>query len=216
MRDLLYDAPSMNKYLVEFIGTFFLVLTIGLVAGSEHLGALGPLAVGSVLLGMIYAGGHVSAAHYNPAVTVAFWMRGKCAGADVLGYWIGQVVGAILAALAVGYLAADATFSTASFEIGPMLVAELLFTFALCWVILNTATAVGTEGNSFYGLAISFTVIAGAYAVGPISGAVFNPAVTVGLCLMGLLTWTSIWVYFIAQFAAAVGAVLVFRLVVKN
>ena len=201
----------MNKYAVELLGTFFLFLTIGLAAGLGHAGELAPVAIGATLLGVIYAGGHVSRAHYNPAVTLAFWLRGQCAASDVVPYVLSQLAGAALAALSVLYLAGDATMTATAREVGPTLLAELLFTFVLCWVILNVATASGLEGNSFYGLAISFTVTGGIYAVGPISGAVFNPAVAVGLCLMGLSSWASIWIYFAAQLIAAVAAVLVFR-----
>lgn len=206
----------MDKYLVEVIGTFFLVLTVGLTAGLGNAGALAPVAIGAILMVMVFAGGHVSGAHYNPAVTVAICMRGKCPRAEVAGYVVAQVVGAGLAALVVRYLAQGASLAASTPAMGPTLVVELLFTFALCWVVLNTATARGTEGNSFYGLAIGSTVAAGAFAVGPISGAVFNPAVAVGICIMGLSQWAFIWVYLVATIAAAVLAALAFKALIKD
>src|SRR5690242_3392919 len=97
----------MNKYVTELIGTFFLVLTIGcsVLAGG---GVIPPLAIGSALMVMIFAGGHISGAHYNPAVTLGVWIRGKCPTADVIPYWISQIVGAGLAAVAVKFLLPDA------------------------------------------------------------------------------------------------------------
>jgi aquaporin Z len=205
----------MTKYLVELIGTFFLVLTIGCTVVGDNPGVIPPLAIGSALMVMIFAGGHVSGAHYNPAVTLAVWLRGKCSAADVLPYMAAQVVGAAAAAVIVLFLKGLGGIPQAT-PISPdvvprALVAELLFTFALCYVVLNVATAKGTSGNSFYGLAIGFTVLAGAFSVGSISGGVFNPAVAVGLILMGKVAVTNIWIYLIANFAAAAAAAMAFK-----
>src|ERR1043165_287463 len=94
----------MRNYITELIGTFFLVFTIGLVikgGKTDEPFVLAPLAIGSVLMVMVYMGGHVSGAHYNPAVTLAVFMRGKLPASQVLPYWIAQLVGAILAAVMV-------------------------------------------------------------------------------------------------------------------
>jgi aquaporin Z len=162
---------------------------------------------------MVYAGGHVSGAHYNPAVTLAVWMRGRCETKDVAPYLGSQVIGAALAAGAVRYLRAGILTSPMIPAVGPALVAELLFTFALAWVVLNVATAKATAGNSFYGLAIGFTVMAGAFAVGDISGGVFNPSVAIGISLLGLSSWSNIWIYLLANFAGGAAAALVFKAV---
>ena len=196
----------MGKYVVEFIGTFFLVLTIGMTVINPGAGALAPLAIGAALMVMVYAGGHVSGAHYNPAVTLAVYMRGRCALADVPGYMLAQVVGAIVAALVVGVLKGSAAMSQVAPgtpQIGPALLAEFVFTFALAWVVLNVATAKATSGNSNYGLAIGFTVMAGAFAVGGVSGGVFNPAVAVGVTMMGLSSAANIWIFLVADFLGA-------------
>ena len=206
----------MNKYVAEFVGTFFLVLTIGLAAGLGHGGDMAPFVIGSVLTAVIYGGGHISAAHYNPAVTMAFWMRGRCPRAQIPGYVISQMLAALTASLTVGFLAGGKAFAASSYETGPALVAEVLFTFALCWVILNVATSKGTDGNSFYGIAIGLTVVGGAFAVGPISGAVFNPAVAVGACLMGLSDWSFIWVYLVGNLIGAALAAMTFNTFVKE
>jgi len=209
----------MKKYLVEFIGTFFLVFTIGMTVIAPGAGNLAPLAIGSALAVMIFAGGHVSGGHFNPAVTLGVWLRGKCPAADVGPYMIAQVGGSLVASMAVKALKTGLVAKAAALggamtpEVGPALLAEFLFTFALVWVVLNTATAKGTSGNSFYGLAIGFTVLAGAYAVGGVSGGAFNPAVAVGICTMGIVTWTSLWVYLVANFAGAAVAALAYRVV---
>jgi len=96
-------------------------------------------------------------------------------------------------------------------NLAPALLVEFLFTFALCYVVLNTATSKSTEGNSYYGLAIGFTVLAGAYAVGPVSGAAFNPAVAIGISVMGLSAISNIWIYLAANFVGGAIAALVFN-----
>lgn len=201
----------MSKYAVELIGTFFLVLTIGLVVIEPGAGAFAPVAIGSVLMVMIYAGGHISGAHYNPAVTLAVWMRGRCSGSDVPGYMISQVAGAIIAAFAVFLIKGDVAVEAGVISPIPSLLAEFLFTFALCYVVLNVATSKNTDGNSFYGLAIGFTVLVGAYAVGSISGGAFNPAVAVGIITMGLMDISSIWIYLVANFLGGIAAAVAFN-----
>jgi len=189
----------MNKYIAEFIGTFFLVLTIGCTVIGAGTGVIAPLAIGAALMIMVYAGGHISGGHYNPAVTLGVLIRGKVNGADVLPYWIAQLLGAAVALIAP--------------HVGPALVAEFLFTFALVYVVLNAATAEGTSGNSFYGLAIGMTVMTGAFAVGDISGGAFNPAVALGICILGISSWANIWIYLLADFAAAIAAAVIFQLI---
>jgi aquaporin Z len=204
----------MKKYLVEAIGTFFLVFTIGSVVLPPGVGLLAPLAIGASLMVMIYAGGHVSGGHFNPAVSLAVWMRGKLTTTDLVPYWIVQIAAAAVAAWVVHFFKPP-EFPATPLAIGwkAALLAEFLFTFALAWVVLNTATAKGTAGNSFYGLAIGFTVVTGAYAVGGVSGGAFNPAVAVGITLMGLQTWGNIWIFLVGNFGGAAVAALTYRLV---
>jgi aquaporin Z len=202
----------MKKYIVEFLGTFFLVATVGLtVLKPGDAGAMAPLAIGSALMVMIFAGGHISGGHYNPAVTLAVFLRGKCPWADVVPYWVAQVLGGVVAAAVALYLKGNPTVEAATPDIPKALLAEFLFTFALCYVVLNVATAKGTSGNSFYGLAIGFTVLTGAYAVGAISGGAFNPAVAVGITVMGLSAVANIWIFLVANLAAGAAAGFAFR-----
>jgi aquaporin Z len=197
----------MRKYLVEFFGTFFLVFTIGtVVLAPNDAGTLAPLAVGAALMALVFAGAHVSGAHYNPAVTLAVYLRGKCGARDVPGYLVAQCAGAAAAAFAVMFLKGTAATGPMEIDVPRALVAEFLYTFALCSVVLNVATCKGTSGNSFYGLAIGCIVLAGAYSVGAISGAAFNPAVVLGATLMGMFSVANVWVYLVANFAAAAAA----------
>jgi aquaporin Z len=205
-------TTNMPKYLCELIGTFFLVLTIGCTVIGGVAGVIPPLAIGSALMVMIFAGGHVSGGHYNPAVTLGVWLRGRCDTKDVLPYMVSQVLGAVLAALAVKYLRSGAEVVVAKPDVGRALLAEFLFTFALVYVVLNAATAKGTAGNSFYGLAIGFTVLTGAFAVGDISGGAFNPAVAVGISVLGLSAWSNLWIFLVANFLGGAAAAGVFRL----
>lgn len=204
----------MNKYIAEFIGTFFLVLTIGCTGIGASAGVIAPLAIGAALMVMVFAGGHISGAHYNPAVTIAVLIRGKVNAADVVPYILAQLAGAALAALTVAKcLRVGVAVTPIAPDIGHALTAEFLFTFALVYVVLNAATAEGTSGNSFYGLAIGMTVMTGAFAVGDISGGAFNPAVALGISMMGISTWANIWIYLVADFAAAIVAAIVFRMI---
>jgi aquaporin Z len=201
----------MNKYLAEFIGTFFLVLTIGCTVIGHGAGPFAPLAIGSVLMVMIFAGGHISGGHFNPAVTLGVWLRGKCDTKDVVPYMIFQIVGAVVAALVVKLFKGGAAVAPLHPATLPALLAEFLFTFALVYVVLNVATTKGTSGNSFYGLAIGFTVLVGAFSVGNISGGAFNPAVAAGISILGLSSWANIWIYVVADFAGAAVAAGAFR-----
>jgi aquaporin Z len=199
--------PLGRKLVVEFIGTFFLVFTI--CEAVKYAGALAPLAIGAGLMVMVYAGGHISGAHYNPAVSTAVMLRGKLSSAEWLPYVLTQLLGALIAALAARVVAGAGQHGPLP-GVGRELIAEFLFTFALCYVVLNVATARGTDGNSFYGLAIGFTVAAGAFAVGAVSGGAFNPAVAFGAMVYGILPWSHIWLYLIANFLAGAVAAYVF------
>jgi aquaporin Z len=203
----------MNKYIAELIGTFFLVFTVGCTVIGAGSGVIAPLAIGASLMVMVYAGGHISGGHYNPAVSLGVLLRGKLNAGDFIPYIIAQLAGAGLAAVAVKFLRAGVAVTAVTPKVGPALLAEFLFTFALVYVVLNAATAEGTSGNSFYGLAIGMTVMIGAFAVGDISGGAFNPAVAVGISIMGISTWANIWIFLVANFAAGAVAAIVFNLI---
>jgi aquaporin Z len=210
------ELTMLGKLVAEFIGTFFLVLTIGQTVKTPDAAALAPLAIGAVLMVMVYATGHISGGHLNPAVTLGVWMRGKCPTSDVPGYMIAQFLAGAAAAAVVLFLkgstTAPATAPVANeYALVAKIIPEFLFTFALVYVVLNTATAKGTAGNSFYGLAIGFTVLAGAFAVGPISGAAFNPAVAVGATIMGLIPPANVWIHLVGDFLGGAAAALVFN-----
>ena len=212
-----YAAPASGwgvaarKYVTEFIGTFFLTLAVGVAALSGSVFV--PLAAGGTLMVMVYAGGHISGAHYNPAVTVAALVRRRIGTGDAAGYWVAQVAGGVVAAViarAVVNPASVKTLHLSGHAVAAAAVVEVLITFALCYVVLNVATSKDQPGNGFFGLAIGFTVVAGAFAVGGISGGVFNPAVALGGATAGLFGWPTIWVYILVQLAGGIAAGLVF------
>jgi aquaporin Z len=176
----------LKKCLVEFIGTFFLILTVGCTVFSNGSGVIPAIAIGFVLMVMVYAGGHVSGGHYNPAVSLAAAIRGALDWKDIIPYWISQILGGALAALCVSYLVVvTPAEAQEQFSILPLVICEFLFTFALCYVVLHTATSKDVEGNSYYGLAIGATVTVGAFATAGTCFGAFNPAVAVGLLAMG-------------------------------
>ncbi len=205
-----------RKLITEFIGTFFLVLTIALAVMGEV--EMAPLAIGSVLMVMVYMGGHVSGAHYNPAITLAVWLRGKLPAAEIVPYIAAQLAGAFVAAL-VAHAVLGGTFAPTPREavsLPAFFGLEVLFTFALALVVLNVATAPTTAGNSYYGLAIGFTVLAGAFVAGPVSGGAFNPAVGFGPILVDALFGDGralpyLWVYLVGPTAGALLAALVYK-----
>jgi aquaporin Z len=197
------NASLFRKWLVEFIGTFFLVYVVGCVSLQEHL-LLGPLAIGASLMVMIFAGGHISGAHYNPAVTLGVWVRGACSTIEASFYVVAQVIGAIVASLAAGFLLGHGSAPAAStVTAAQVMLAESLGTFALVYTVLNVATAPATSGNSFYGLAIGFAVFTQAVAVGKVFGGAFNPAVAIGVTLLGLANGANLSIYWLSEFLGA-------------
>ncbi len=204
---------NARPLIVEFIGTLFLVLVIGLTVIESGTANLYPFPIVAILMVMIYAGAAISGAHYNPAVTLAVWIRGKCATSDVVPYMLAQVAGALVAAIAVNFFKAGAVVIPPTLDAGRALLFEILFTFALSYVVLNVATSKKTAGNSYFGLAIAFTVLAGAYAGHGISGGVLNPAVAAGVTVMGLSAMGNIWIYLVGNFIGGALAAVVYKLV---
>jgi aquaporin Z len=207
----------MKAYLTEAIGTFFLVFTIGLCVNQGVL--LPPLAIGAVLMVMVYAGGHISGAHYNPSVTVAAWVRGALPARQVVPYWLAQFAGAIVAAWLIFEFTGRALHVAPGAHVtwGKGLVGELIFSFALSYVVLNVATARETQGNSYFGVAIGSTVMVGAFAMGGITGGAFNPAVGLAPAIVELVLGAEpspvAWIYAVGPIAGAAAAAGVFRLV---
>jgi aquaporin Z len=202
---------TVRSWIAEFIGTFFLVLTVGCTVIPGAPGVIAPLAIGAALMVMVYAGGHISGAHFNPAVTLAVCIRGRCEGKQLISYWIAQLLACLVAALVAVFLVGKSGAPMEIKNVPAVFVAEFLFTFALAFVVLNSATSKDTSGNSFYGLAIGMTVMVGAFAVGGISGGAFNPAVALGLAVMKLVNFADIWIHIVAELAAAVCAALTFK-----
>jgi aquaporin Z len=202
----------MKKYIAEFIGTFFLVLTVGCTVIPGAPGVIAPLAIGAALMVMVFAGGHISGGHFNPAVTLAVFIRGRCDAKDVVPYWIAQLLAGIAAATVAVFLVGKSGTPMEISNVPVAFVAEFLFTFALAYVVVNSATAKSTAGNSFYGLAIGMTVMVGAFSVGAISGGAFNPAVAVGAAMMKLVNFSQIWIHISAELAGALVAGLTFKL----
>jgi aquaporin Z len=201
------------KLMYEFIGTFFLVLTVGMtVIDPTGVGVMAPLAIGAILAVMVFAGGHISGAHYNPAVSLAVYLRGKLKAKDLFSYWIVQLIAGVAAAWMTIYLNGSAYPAAAKVEVMRALVSEFLFTFALCYVVLNVATASATQNNSYFGWAIGFTVLAGAYAVGAVSGGAFNPAVALGITIMNLTSWANLWIFVVGNLAGGAASALVFKI----
>jgi aquaporin Z len=202
----------MRRYVTEFIGTFALVLTVGCTVLSKA--SLASIAIGASLMVMVYAGGHISGGHYNPAVSLAAFVRGRLDLEELVPYWAAQLLAAAAAAGIAVFLVNPGRRSAITLTgraLFAALVAEFIFTFLLCYVMLNVATSSDHPLNSFYGLAIGFTVLVGAVAVGGISGGAFNPAVAFGASLMGLFSWANIWLYLVGCLAGGAAAGLVFR-----
>jgi aquaporin Z len=201
----------VKKYIAEFIGAFFLVLTIGCTVIPGAAGVIPPLAIGAALMVMVYAAGHVSGGHLNPAVTLAVFLRGRCEAKDVVPYWIAQILAGVAAALVAVFLCGKSGTPMDIVNVPAAFVAEFLLTFALAFVVLNSATAKANAGNSFYGLAIGMTVMVGAFSVGSISGGAFNPAVAIGAAVMKLVKFSDVWIHLVADLAGGLVAGLTFK-----
>lgn len=202
---------------MEALGAFMLVSTISISATTAPAAA--PIAVGVILAAMIYAGGHVSGAHYNPALTLALFLRGGIALADVLLYMAAQLAGAVLGGLVGGLI----TGHTVAPKMGPTsnhlqaFLAEAVFTGALAFVFLSTTSSEASKGNPYFGAAIASVVTVAGYTVAGVSGAVLNPAVGAGLVLthnwlkVGYLIWLVA-----AQLVGAAGGVGAFWFVAPS
>ena len=197
--------------LTEFVGTLLFVFAIAL--SVENAGAMAPLAIGAALMCVVYMGGHISGGHYNPAVSLAAYLRGAISAGRFVAYSVAQLAGAATAA-ALATAATGASFAAApGAGIGAALLVEVVFTFALALVVLNTATDDDVAGNSFYGLAIGFTIVVAAFAGGPISGGAFNPAVGIGPALLvGAPALSSAWIYLVGPLAGGAMAAFVYRM----
>ncbi|MBR5554801.1 aquaporin [bacterium] len=203
---------SYKKYLVEFIGTFYLVFTIGAVLLLGGDGVINAIAIGFALMVMVYSGGYISGGHYNPAVSLAAVIRNSLPREEFIPYVISQTLGGTTACLMINHFSGHlANYEGCAFNIFPMIVGEFLFTFALCYVVLMTTTSKAKE-NSYYGFAIGATVSTGIFTVGSIlcHGA-FNPAVAVSLGMMHLACWQSVFVTIGANLLGAICAGFIFK-----
>ncbi|MBC7979917.1 MAG: aquaporin [Armatimonadetes bacterium] len=209
---------NIKAYAVEFISTFFLVLIVSLSAVFGLAGDFAPLAIGLGLAVLVYSAGHISGGHLNPAVTLGVVLRGKLRKIDAIPYVIAQLLGAVAAVMVAKLMMPSAEVELANLEgkTVPIILAEFLFTFALVWAVLNTATAKANVNNSFFGLSIGGTVLVGAFTVGSISLGAFNPAVAVGLAMIGKLPVSLLAIYIVTQLVAGALASLLFRAVAKN
>lgn len=205
----------MKSYLTEAIGTFFLVLTVGLCVNQNV--PLAPLAIGCSLMIMVYAGGHISGGHYNPSVTLAVWLRGALPAREVIPYWVSQFLGGVVAGLLINMFTGHALHVAPGAQVSVVtaLLGEIVFSFALSYVVLNVATAKATDGNSYFGLAIGFTIVVGAFAMGAISGGAFNPAVGLAPAIvefiLGASPSSAAWIYAVGPLAGAGLAAAAFK-----
>ncbi len=233
------------QFTYELIGTFFLMLVVGMTIAPHSIGLFAPLAIGITLAILVYLGGAVSGGFYNPSVTAAVYLRGRLSANRLILYWLAEFLGAAIAAgvviwMKLPYHAAmlhahattnpggkpglgvhasvqmpAASYTPPPFEIGKVFVIEMLFTFLLCWVVLQAVTDRVTKGNSWFGWAIGMVLAIGAYAAagggsGAITSAAFNPAVTFGLAITRNITWLQIWIYFLAQLVGSILAPILF------
>lgn len=199
---------TLRSAVAELVGTFIFVFAI--VGAVNSGGAFVPLAIGFALMIMVYATGHISGGHLNPAVSVGVWLRGGMGVVELLVYIVAQLVGASLAAL-LSFVIWPPAGESLQVDVGPAILAEALWTFVLVYVVLSTATSKDHPNNSFYGLAIGSTVFVGAVTLGGVSGGGFNPAVALGLSITGQFDWSSYWLYFLAPVVGAALAAVVFR-----
>lgn len=202
----------LKKCLVEFIGTFFLVMVVGMSVFSASAAMMPPIAIGFMLMVMVYAGGRISGGHYNPAVSLAAAIRGVLPWKDFAPYCASQFFGGFLAALVSACYVSVPTSESDFFNIWTIIVLEFIFTFALCYVVLHTATSKDSQGNGYYGLAIGATVTAGAFSCAGLCYSAFNPAVALGFLSMGVATIKALSITILVNFAAGALAACVYKI----
>ncbi len=208
-----------KKYIAEFIGTFFLTLAVCMTTFSKVSADVQPIAIGMTLMALIYSMGYMSGAHFNPAVTIGIWFRGRMDTKDAGIYIVAQLVGAAAAALVSGVLISakpqmiPVAISPPYFSMIPTLLAELIGAFALMWIVLNVATTKTLEGNNFYGITIGLGITGLIYIFGSVSGSVFNPAVAVATCITQFSSWQNIWIYLVGNIAGAALAAVLFKFI---
>jgi len=216
--DTLKDKPyplGPTRLVSEFIGTYFLVLTVGLNVLGKSPGPVWSIAAS--LMCMIYALGNVSGAHFNPAVTLAIFLggRSKIPPSEVVPYMAAQVAGGVFAGFTYAIMHGGATFPLEpgkGFGWGHAALAEIVFTFVLCLVVLCVATVKAPSADMF-GLAIASCVTAGGYAIGAVSGGSLNPGVSIGISTAHLLNkgfWPNCLLYMLFEFVGAGLAAAVF------
>ncbi|MDE0953949.1 MAG: aquaporin [Candidatus Poseidoniales archaeon] len=202
----------IQKLTTEFIGTFLLSFTIcasGLYGSAEDYA---PFIISFNLMIMIYAGRHISGAHYNPVITITIYLRGIFDKNDILPYIVLQIIAAVSAALVVERFSLSNATSSEIFSLGfEAIIAELIFTFIFAYVVLHVATTESTLDNNYYGAAIALVIFIGAITVGSISLASFNPAVTSALIISGKVTLGDSWMHFIPQLVGAILATYLYR-----
>ena len=200
------NSGAFRKYVVEFFGTFFLVMVICMTLGGNY-GAFSPMAAGVMLIALTYASFALSGAHFNPALSVACYLRGKLLAGDLLPYIVSQFLGGTLAAMLAGFLLTSgepSTITPRELPIVPSLIAELLGTMLFVYVFLNLTSSKKTTGNIIYGIAIGLTFMACLYTFGAISGGAFNPSIALGITMANITTWDTIWIFPVANFTGGV------------
>jgi aquaporin Z len=211
---------TYKKYIAEFIGTFFLTLAVCMTTFSKVSADIQPIAIGMTLMALIYTMGYMSGAHFNPAITIGIWLRGRIDSKDAGIYIVAQLVGAAAAALISGVLisakpqlAPVAITTPQYFSMIPALLAELIGAFALMWIVLNVATTKTLEGNNFYGITIGLGLTGLIYIFGSVSGSVFNPAVAMATCITQFNSWQNIWIGLVGTIAGAALAAVLFKFI---
>lgn len=206
----------MAKYLTEFLGTGFLVLIITL-AVTQNV-TLAPVAIGVGLMALVYMGGHLSGAHYNPAVTLALTLKGAAPARQAVPYIVAQCAGALAGAGLAQWLAPGkcAPGPVGGHTLAQVFVGEVAFTFLLALTVIQVATHKTTKGNSYFGLAIGAVVLVGAFVIGPVTSAVMNPAVAIGTLVVDRLAGGTgigvLWVYVVSTLLGGILAAGVARL----
>jgi aquaporin Z len=160
---------NMRKYIVEGVGTMFLVLAYGLIGG--------PFAIAGMLAVLMYMGSHISGGHYNPAISFAVWLRGKIKSGQAWMYILFQILGGLGAAL-IHWLIVGRRYipiPMAGIAYWKIIFVEMLFTFFLAFVFLSVMTTKKVKTNGMYGLVIGLSLLTIAFL-----GGVYNPAVVVG------------------------------------
>jgi aquaporin Z len=206
---------NQKKIIIEFIGTFFLMLICTMLLKSAKATGFEGLVIGALYMALVYANQASSGAFFNPAITLANFIKGLMTLNELVAYVATQLIAAIFAIYSADAMLQGIATGNDNLPLRidplPSFLAEFFGTFLLVYVFLSVSAAIKNQNNSFFGAALGGTLVAISYAFAPVSGGAFNPAIAIGYCIGNIAEWSTSWTYFVGELLASVVATIIFK-----